>query len=208
MMSQKSKLAILISDTGSGTNLGAIIDAVNTEKIKAEICAVISDTPEALGLERAKKHNLKIEICPTKEELLPLLEKLQPDYICLAGWKQIVTKEAILAFSNKILNLHPGLIPDTRDTDSVVKNPDGTDALWNKGMLTTKAIQNFLDQKSTYAGSSIHFLTSNFDFGPVLGRTFEKVQPYDTVDSLYLRLKKKENELYVEVLGELCKKTS
>jgi phosphoribosylglycinamide formyltransferase-1 len=121
----------------------------------------------------------------------------------LAGWKQIILDEVIEAFPNKILNLHPGLIPDT--IDGKIKNPDNTDALWNKGMLTTKAIQNFLDQKATFAGSSIHFLTLNFDFGPVLGRTFEKVELHDNVESLYSRLKKKENKLYVEVLEKLTK---
>src|SRR3989338_2600482 len=84
-------------------------------------------------------------------------------------------------------------------------NPDNTKALWNKGMYGNKAIQNFLDQKATYAGSSLHFLTNEFDFGPVLGKTFEKIDPDDTVESLYARLKKKENELYVEVLEKLCK---
>ena len=122
-------------------------------------------------------------------------------YICLAGWKQIILPEVIENFLNKILNLHPGLIPDT--INGTVKNPDKTTALWNKGMLTTKAIQNFLDKKSTFAGSSIHFLTSEFDFGPVLGRTFEKVEDRDNVESLYSRLKRKENKLYVEVLQKL-----
>lgn len=200
--SAKKKLAVLISNAGTGTNLQAIIDAVEKEEIQAEISAVISDTPSALGLERAKKHNLNIEICANKEALLPLLQKIAPDFICLAGWKQIILDEVILDFSNQILNLHPGLIPDT--VDDVVKNPDGTDALWNKSMLTDKAIQNFLDHKATYAGSSIHFLTLEFDFGPVLGRTFEKIESNDTVESLYARLKKKENELYVEVLKKLC----
>ena len=146
-----------------------------------------------------------IEICEKKEALLPLLQKLnsQKDlmYICLAGWKQIILDEVIIAYSNRILNLHPGLVPDT--INGSVKNPDGTNALWNKGMLTTKAIRNFLDQKKTYAGSSIHFLTLDFDFGPVLGRTFEKVEPHDNVESLYSRLKKKENQLYAKVLGKL-----
>lgn len=193
-----------MSDVGMGTNLQAIIDGVNEGKIKSEISAVISDKENTPALERAKKHNLRIEICPKKEALLPLLQKIAPDYICLAGWKQIILDEVILAFSNKILNLHPGLIPDT--VNGVVGNPDSTPALWNKGMLTTKAIQNFLDQKSTFAGSSIHFLTLNFDFGPVLGRTFEKIETGDTIESLYLRLKKKENQLYVEVLEKLCQK--
>jgi phosphoribosylglycinamide formyltransferase-1 len=195
------KLAVLISDAGTGTNLQAIIDGIEAGKINAEICAVVSDKVDALGLERAKKHNLKIEICPEKETLLPLLQTLNPDYVCLAGWKQIILDEVITAYPNKILNLHPGLIPDK--VEGNVANPDGTEALWNKGMLTDKAIKNFLDKKSTYAGSSIHFLTSNFDFGPVLGRTFEKVEPYDNIESLYSRLKKKENKLYVEVLKKL-----
>src|SRR3989338_5653105 len=148
MMFQKNKkLAVLVSDVGMGTNLQAIIDGVNEGKIKSEISAVISDKENTPALERAKKHNLRIEICPKKEALLPLLQKIAPDYICLAGWKQIILDEVILAFSNKILNLHPGLIPDT--VNGVVGNPDSTPALWNKGMLTTKAIQNFLDRKST-----------------------------------------------------------
>lgn len=203
MTSQKNKkIAVLISNAGTGTNLQAIIDAVELGKINAEICAVISDKMDALGLERARKHNLQIEICAQKEDLLPLLEKLNLDYVCLAGWKQIILDEVILAFPNKILNLHPGLIPDT--IDETAKNPDGTDALWNKGMLTEVAIANFLNKKVTFAGSSIHFLTLTFDFGPVLGRTFEKIETNDTVESLYTRLKKKENELYVEVLEKLC----
>ena len=197
------KLAILISNTGSGTNLQAIIDAIREGKLDAEICAVVSDKVESLGLERARNNNLRIEICPKKEELKNLLDKLNPDYICLAGWKQIILDEVILAYPNKILNLHPGLIPD--GIDGKVLNPDGTEALWNKGMLTDKAIQNFLDQKSTFAGSSIHFLTLEFDFGPVLGRVFEEIKKDDTVLSLYERLKIKENLLYVEVLQKLIK---
>ncbi len=204
MMSQKtkSKLVVLISDAGTGTNLQAIIDGIETKKINAEISAVISDVANSLGLERARKHNLKIEICGTKESLLPILQNLSPDYICLAGWKQIILDEVILIYPNKILNLHPGLIPDT-DNGSI-KNPDGTDALWNKGMLANKAVGNFLDHQNTYAGSSIHFLTLNFDFGPVLARTFEKVIEHDNVESLYSRLKKKENKMFVEVLEKLC----
>src|SRR3989344_1301691 len=122
MMSQKNKLVILISNPGTGTNLKSIIDGVNSGKIKAEITAVISDTRDALGLKHAEKNNLKIKICPKKEELLPLLQTLNPDYITLAGWKQIILDEVILAYPNKILNLHPGLIPDTGD--GVVNNPD------------------------------------------------------------------------------------
>ena len=65
-------------------------------------------------------------------------------------------------------------------------------------------MQNFLDNKATYAGCTNHFLTKEYDFGPVLGRTFEKIKPNDTIESLYTRLKKKENQLYVKVLTRLC----
>lgn len=197
------KLAVLISNKGAGTNLQAIIDGVEQGRINAKIVAVISDTEDAPGLQRAKKHNLPIEICSKKEDLLPLLKRLNPDYICLAGWKQIITDEVLNLFPNRILNVHPGLIPDT--VDGIMKNPDGTDALWNKGKFTDAAMQSFLDNKATYAGSSIHFLTKKFDFGPVLSRVFKEIEPSDTIDSLYTRLKKKENQLYIDVLTKLCK---
>lgn len=196
------RIVVLISNKGTGTNLQAIIDGVKTGKINAEISAVISDTEKSLGLNRARKNKLPTGIVPKKEELLSLLKKLNPDYICLSGWKQIILDGVIYAFPNRILNTHPGLIPDTMD--GIVKNPDGTNALWNKGKMTDKAIQNFLDNHATYAGCTNHFLSHEFDFGPVLGRCFEKIRKKDTVDSLYSRLKKKENKLYVDVLAKLC----
>jgi phosphoribosylglycinamide formyltransferase 1 len=201
-MSSKVKLVILISNTGTGTNLASIISGVQSGRIKAEISAVVSDRESAVGLVHARESNLKIEICKNKNDLLPLLQKLNPDYICMAGWRQIILDEVILAYPGKILNLHPGLIPD--EPDGVVEDPNGTEALWNKGMLAEKAIQNFLDHKATFAGSSIHFLTLEFDFGPVLGRAFEKIESGDNVETLYARLKKKENELYVDALEKLA----
>lgn len=196
------KIAVLISNKGIGTNLQAIIDGVKSGKIKAQIVAVISDTEEAQGLERARKNNLPIKIVPKKEELLGVLKDLNPDYICLAGWKQIILDEVIDEFPDKILNVHPGLIPDTQD--GIVQNPDGTEALWNKGKFTDRAIQNFLDQKSTYAGSTIHYLSKEFDFGPVMERVFVKVEEGDTIETLYQRLKGKENESYLKALERIC----
>lgn len=197
------RIIVLISNKGTGTNLQAIIDGVESGKINGRIVAVISDTEEAPGLQRANKHNIPIEICAKKENLLPILKRLNPDFICLTGWKQIISDEVMDAFPKRILNTHPGLIPDSMN--GVVKNPDGTDALWNKGKLTDAAIQNFLESGVTYAGCTNHLLSKEFDFGPVLGRCFEKVQKGDTVESLYKRLKVKENQLYADVLAKLCK---
>lgn len=196
------KLVVLVSDTGSGTNIQAILDAVSEKKLQANIEAVISDTSDAQAIKRAEKHSVPIIICHQKEDLLPILRKIKPDFIVLSGWKQFITDEVIDKFPNKILNLHPGLIPDNQD--NTVNNPDGTRGLWNKGKLTTTAIQSFLNSHATYGGSSIHFLTHEFDFGPVLNRCFEKVTPNDTIESFYSRLKKKENIMYVETLCDLC----
>jgi len=196
------KLVILISNAGTGSNLQAIIDAINTHTIQAKIAAVVSDRNDAEGLSRATKNGIKTITCPRKENLLGILQNERPNYIVLVGWKQLIANDVLHAFPQKILNLHPGIIPDT--IDGACLAPDGTNALWNKGMFTDTAIQNTLSQKTTYAGSSIHFLSDVFDFGLVLGRTFEKIEPDDTIESLYTRLKKKENQLYVKVLQKLC----
>lgn len=200
----RKKLAVLISNTGTGTNLQAIIDGIIKKTINADISVVISDTEKALGLLRAKRHKINTEIVSEKKNLLTILKKYNPNFICLAGWKQIIEKDVLNAFPNRILNTHPGIIPSK--INEIVKNPDSTPALWNKRKLTIKAIHNFLDKKSTYAGCTNHFLSSHeLDFGKVLGRCYEKIKKDDTVETLYKRLKLKENTLYIKVLSKLCK---
>ena len=199
------KLAVLISNAGTGTNLQAIIDGVESGKIQGEVAVVISDKEDAYGLVRGKKHNIPIEINADKDNLLTLLKKYNIDYVALTGWKQFLTQDVLNAYKNRILNTHPGLIPDT--LKGVVKNPDGSKGLWNKKMFAAKALQNFLDKKVTYAGCTNHFLSDEIDFGSINGRCFEKVRKEDTVESLYKRLKVKENKLYVGVLAKLCTST-
>ena len=197
----KPKIAVLISNKGMATNLQAIINGIERKNINAKLSVVISDEINAYGLIRAKKHKIPTILCLKKESLLKILQKYSIDYVALAGWKQFLTQEVMNTYKNRILNLHPGLIPDS--LNEAVKNPDGTPALWNKKKFTDKAIQKFLDNKSTYAGSTIHFLSDEVDFGPVLGRTFEKIKKNDTIETLYKRLKKKENSLYANVLQKL-----
>lgn len=198
------KLGILISNAGSGSNLQAIIDAIENKQLAAKIAVVISDAKNAYGLIRAKKHAIATHILKKDESLLTLFKKkYYVDFIVLTGWKKIIPDDFIDMFENKILNIHPGLIPHTMG--GIVKNPDRTDALWNRGKFTVNAVKEFLDKKIPYAGSTVHFLSHEFDFGKVLGRTFEKIQPKDTVESLYARLKKKEHALLVKSLIQLSK---
>ncbi len=196
------RLVVLVSNVGKGSNLKAIIAATKSGELKMTIVSVISDVKDAPALNHAKKNRISVKICSNKNNLLNLLNKLKPNYIALAGWKQIITDEVIDNYPNKIINLHPGLIPATLNAELLA--PDNTKALWNRGLLAEKAIKNFLDKKATYAGSSVHLLTHKFDWGPVLKYGFEKIKKHDTVESLYKRLKTKEHEIYIEALKNLA----
>jgi phosphoribosylglycinamide formyltransferase-1 len=203
MILEEKRLAVLVSNAGRGSNLQAIIDAIKQKKLKAKIAVVVSDTENAYSLVRAKNNQIPTLVVSKKDNLTKILkEKYQTDYVCLAGWKKIIPDKMIETFKNKIFNIHPGLIPDS--LEGRVKNPDGTTGLWNRGKLTEVAIKNFFNHKATYAGSSVNFLSHEFDFGPVLARCFEKILPNDTVDSLYARLKKKEHQIYVSSLIKVC----
>ena len=208
------KIAVLISNQGTGTNLQAIIDNIKTGEIKGKIVVVVSNAANAYGLERARKEKIPTEIFPWlpykkagkpraeySKDLANLLRKYQSDIVIFAGWILIITKEFIDEFPI-ILNLHPGLIPDT--PDSVVYFPDETLAPSNKGVHTDDAIANFFKQKCAYAGSTLHVVTPDVDWGPVIERAFEKIRKNDTVDSLYSRLKKKEHKMLVRAMKLYC----
>jgi len=197
------KLAVLISDGGSGSNLQAIIDAIENKTLQAEVAVVVSDTPAAFGLKRAEKHSIPSLIVNKKDDLIHIFrDTYQIDYVILAGWKLIIPDTFIDEYADHILNLHPGLIPDAMD--GMVLCPDGSIGLWNKGKFTKNAIQNFFDKKATYAGSTVHILTHEFDFGPVLARCFVKIQPDDTIETLYERLKKEEHHIYIQAISKLA----
>lgn len=198
------RLAVLISSAGTGSTLKAIIDAISRGELLAKISVVISDAENSKGFEWIKDREIPKHVYNSKKESLEdlLTERYPTDYIVLTGWKKIVDDSILDAFYNRILNIHPGLIPDT--LDDVVKNPDGTPGLWNRGKFMNAAIRNFLETHATYAGSTVHFLSHDFDFGPVLERCFEKILPNDTVDSLYSRLKIKEHKIYINALKKLC----
>lgn len=196
------KIAILTSNKSHGTNTKALIRAVKNKTIPLRISTVMSDAADAEGLAFAKDHRIPTYVVDNHDDIVILLTKKYPtDYICLAGWKQIITDDTIDAFPNRILNIHPGLIPDS--LDGCVTNPDGTCGLWNKGKFQGKAIENYLKTNSTYAGCSLHFLTHEFDFGPVIARRFVKIKPDDTVDSLYGRIKQQEHVIYIKALQKL-----
>lgn len=204
------KLAVLISNKGTGSNLQAIIDAVKSNKLKAAISVVISDQQNAKGLERAKNNTIKTEILVLKDrksrlardrfakKLAELLNKYSIDAAVFAGFGTIVSDPYFSLFKGISINVHPGLVPDPW------KFTDGTPAPWNRGLMTEKAVANFL--RLSYAGSTIHVVTREPDFGPVLKRVVVKVKKNDTVESLYQRLKPAEHKGLIATLKQLSRK--
>jgi folate-dependent phosphoribosylglycinamide formyltransferase PurN len=102
-----------------------------------------------------------------------------------------------------VINVHPGLLPDPGERR--IRLPDGTTADPFEGLAGENAIQAVLASGQTYAGSTVHVVTEEVDRGPVIKRGLVKVEPGDTVATLYDRLKAKEHEIMVECLRELCR---
>lgn len=212
---QKEKtenVAVFISNKGKGTNLKALIDAKISGKLKVSLSLVISDKPNAAGLIYAKKHNIPYLVKPlydkTKrdiygKEIADILNKKNIQTVVLAGYMTVLPTSYFTTFTGITLNIHPGLIPDQKSQP--FRFPDGSIAPWNQGLMTDKAVANFL--KKRYAGSTIHIVTQEADFGPVLERRIIKTTPKDTVESLYTRLKKQEHKGLIISLNKLTQKS-
>ena len=118
MPSEKFKLAVLVS--GRGSNLQAIIDSIEKNNLAAEISLILSNVPDAYALQRGKKHGLESIFLDPKsfssrddyeKQMIELLQTKSIDLVCLAGFMRILGKKFIEAFSGKIINIHPSLLP-------------------------------------------------------------------------------------------------
>ena len=201
------RIAVMFSNKGSGSNLQALIDAVDQGKIKdGKIVVVVSDKTDAYGLIRAKKHKIVSIIRPfTKfsdsssrseygEKLgKELTDKFKIDLVVLAGWMIILPNSFLEYFQNAVINLHPGLIPDR--AGGKLKLSDGSYAKSFEGEMADDAIQAALRAGIRISGSTVHFVTEKVDWGPVIMRAEAKIKPNDSVDDYYSRLKKKEHTI-------------
>lgn len=197
-------IAVLISNKGSGSNLQAIINAINKGNIKGKITVVVSDKADAYGLVRAKKQRIAALIRPFTafkntaartiygEKLAQELKKnYQVDLVVLAGWMIILPASFIKYFQGQIINLHPGLIADRQG--GKLKLSDGSIAKPFEGEKAAGAINSAFKSGITIAGSTTHFVTEKVDWGPVIMRAEEKIRPSDSVEIYYERLKNKEH---------------
>lgn len=179
------KIVVLIS--GNGSNLQSIIDATRKE-LDAEIAAVISNEPDAFGLERARKANIPSHIVNhrdfnSRDEFDMALQKqinaYHPDLIVMAGFMRRLGTHFIQSFKNKMINIHPSLLP---------KYP---------GLNTHKKVLANHDKEH---GISIHFVTLDIDAGPLIAQRRLDVLPDDTEETLKSRIQALEHQLYPAVL--------
>ena len=184
------KIAVMIS--GNGTNLEAIVKACHANNIYGEIVYVISNNPEAYGIERAKKYNIPIKIIDHKiytnrddfdDALKEFLDNLEVDLIILAGFMRILGKNITEKFYGKMINLHPSLLP-----------------LYPGLNTHTQALNN----KDKYHGISIHFVSAELDAGPLIAQGKVLVKADDDLEKLVSKIHKVEHDLLPKVINELC----
>ena len=188
-MSRKITLAVLLS--GSGTNLQAIIDSINNGKLQADIKIVISNNKNAFGLERAKQYGLKnlfIDHQTFKDretydkKLIQIISKENVDFIVLAGFMRILGSNFVKRFPNKILNIHPSLLP---------KYP---------GLNTHRKV---LDNKDQEHGVTVHLVDEGLDSGPIIGFMKLDVSEGENEIELESRIHKLEHFIYPKILSQL-----
>ena len=174
------KIAVLVS--GGGTNLQAIIDAVAAGKVtNSEISVVISNNPNAYALERAKNAGIPAEVLVPKhfasrdifnEELLKLIQSYHVDAIVLAGCLLTIPENMILAYPNRIINIHPSLIP----------------AFCGKEYYGLKVHEGVLARGTKVTGATVHFVDTGLDTGPIIMQKAVAVQEGDTPQVLQRRV--------------------
>lgn len=175
-------IAVLAS--GQGTNFQAIIDAVNSEKIKANLSLLISDSPQAYAIERAKQAEIKF-ICIERKDfnsrqefeaaIIQQLQEHNVDLIVLAGFMRILGDEIIKAYENRIINIHPALLPS-------FKGAHGIKDAFDYGVKVT--------------GVTVHFVDQEMDHGPIIAQEQVVIEENDTQESLEEKIHKVEHQIY------------
>ena len=179
-------IAVLVS--GRGSNLQAIIDSIENGYLKAWICVVISDIADAYALERAKKHGIKaVHIDPKRfgsrdsyeEEVLGVLKDHNTELVLLAGYMKILGKTLLTAFKNRILNIHPALLP---------------------AFPGLHAQEQAFGYGVKVAGCTVHFVDEELDGGPIILQKCVEVKENDTAQTLAERILEQEHKIYPEAV--------
>jgi phosphoribosylglycinamide formyltransferase-1 len=190
------KLAVLAS--GRGTDLQSIIDASEKNEIDAKVVVVISDRGNAFALERAKKRNIDAYFVSPEnkereeheKEISEILDRYNVDLIVLAGYLRMLTSYFIKKYRNKIMNIHPALLP----------------FFGGKGMYGEKVHKAVLDSGMKISGCSVHFVDESVDGGPIIIQKAVEVKEGDTVETLASRVLEEEHKILPEAVQLFAKK--
>ena len=184
-MTEPLKIGVLLS--GSGTNLQAIIDAA-AEGLPVEIVHVVSSRPDACGIERAHVAGIPVTVLnrdvyadpvEADKRIAETLRYAHAEYVVMAGYMRKVTPVLLDAFPDRVLNLHPALLPSFKGAH---------------------AIQDAFDAGVKVTGITVHFANEDYDKGPIVAQRAVEVREDDTLDDLEARIHEVEHVLYPEVL--------
>lgn len=180
------KLGILLS--GRGSNFEAIADNVAAGKIHAEIAIVISNKPNARGLQRAKERGISAEYIASRglerEEydrlVVARLQQAEVDVVCLAGFMRLLSAYFVEQFPNRILNIHPSLLPSFPGIE---------------------AQKQAIEHGVKFSGCTVHFVDEHLDAGPILVQAIVPVLDEDTEETLSERILQEEHRIYTDAIN-------
>ncbi|MBF1058067.1 MAG: phosphoribosylglycinamide formyltransferase [Peptostreptococcus sp.] len=179
-------IAVLVS--GGGTNLQSIIDAVEAGRINGQIKLVISNKEGAYGLERAKNHNIRAVFEKDEQAIIDIMKESQIDLVVLAGFLKILSPNFTKAFENRIINIHPSLIP----------------SLCGKGYYGLRVHEAAVEYGVKVSGATVHFVDENADTGPIIRQETVEVLPEDSPQDLQQRVLKIEHRILSQVVADYC----
>ena len=180
------KIGVLIS--GGGTNLQAVIDGCENKSINGEVRVVISNKENAYGLERARNHKIKA-ICEKDEnKIIEILKENEVELVILAGYLKIVSPKLVNEYRNKIINIHPSLIP----------------AFCGKGYYGEKVHQGVIDYGAKVTGATVHFVDEGADTGPIIMQKTVEVKQDDDIKKLAKRVLEVEHEILTKSISMFC----
>jgi phosphoribosylglycinamide formyltransferase 1 len=186
-------LTLAILGSTKGTTAQAIIDAIEQGELEARVEMVISNKQDAYILERAQKHSIPSMWIDTENksreefdrEVSSMFEELEIDLILLIGYMRLLSKPFVEQWKNKIINVHPSLLPAFA------------------GGMDMDVHQAVIDAKSKETGCTIHYVDEGTDTGKILLQKKCSVDPSDTAESLKTKVQKLEGEAFLEVLNKL-----
>lgn len=179
-------IAVLVS--GGGTNLQSIIDAVEAGRINGQIKLVISNKEGAYGLERAKNHNIRAVFEKDEQAIIDIMKESQIDLVVLAGFLKILSPNFTKAFENRIINIHPSLIP----------------SFCGKGYYGLRVHEAAVEYGVKVSGATVHFVDENADTGPIIRQETVEVLPEDSPEDLQHRVLKIEHRILSQVVADYC----